>query len=82
MAHGSAADVVHLRQRALRREGGRDMTTRHINDYLLITLWRKFCERLMASPFCLLKPDLKHFYALGVTDCGSAFSGFFIFVDI
>jgi len=36
----------------------------------------------MASPFCLLKPDLKHFYALRFTDCVSAFSGFFIFVDI
>jgi len=36
----------------------------------------------MASPFSLLKPDLKHFYALRFTDYVSAFSGFFIFVDI
>jgi len=36
----------------------------------------------MASPFYLLKPDLKHFYALEFTDCVSAFSVLFIFVDI
>jgi hypothetical protein len=29
----------------------------------LITLWRKFCERLICLHFYLLKPDLKHFCA-------------------